>query len=176
MKLVKSAFLLSLLMALTACVSKIAVPPDMPKASFTVTVNGFMEDSSLMNNEYVRIDMSNADKTWEGYHIVKPDQTRYELDIPADQALTMVVNLMQGGGKIELFGGGGSFSASCGLIMPIQVSPGGKVDFVFNLEHESNPDKIAGAVIISGCDAKLTIDDNTPQTLVGEASFTQHTP
>ena len=176
MKLMKSTLLLSLLMSLTACVSKIAVPHDMPKASLTVSVNGFMEDSSLMNNEYVRIDMSNADDTWEGYHIIKPEQTRYELDIPADQALTMVVNQMQGGGKIELFGGGGSFSASCGMIIPIQVSPGDKVDFVLNLEHESNEDKIAGAVIISACDAVLTINDNAPQTMVGEASFTQHTP
>ena len=176
MKLVKNALLLGVLLGLTACVSKIAVPDNMLKAGFTVTVTGFMEDSSLMNNEYVRIDMKNVDETWDGYHIIKPDQTSYELDIPADQALTMVVNLMQGGGKIELFGGGGSFSASCGMIIPIQVSPGDKVDFVLNLEHESNEDKIAGAVIISACDAVLTINDNAPQKMVGEASFTQHTP
>ncbi|AEF55903.1 hypothetical protein [Marinomonas posidonica] len=175
MKLMKSALLVSLLLGLTACVSKIAVPQDMPKASFTVTVTGFIKDNDLTNYEYVRIDMKNADESWQGYQIIKPDQTRYELDIPAEQALTATVNLMQGGGKIELFGKGGSFSASCGLIVPLQVSPGDKVDFVFNLQHESNEDKIAGAAIISGCDSQLMINDKAPQKLVGEATFSEIT-
>lgn len=123
---------------LFGCVGKI-VQPAGPSAQIGVGVINLSQDQSILNNEHVFIRMEQEGTDWGGQQVVNEgDPLHYDFAIPANQPVSLTINLLQGGV---------GFDSVCGLALDLNMAERSHYDVKFKLLKEDK--------VVVGCTADL---------------------
>ena len=143
---------------ISGCASKITAPTSGPTANVTVDVVNFAPERSLMDIENVYFTIQNSDASWGGQQILQNDSASYSLVVPANEDLSYVVRIMQGGG---------GFSSTCGVKFDISLPEGADMSIRFKLLRTGGPEVV-------GCTASIYSGDKLVHTYAGSSSITRY--
>ncbi|AJQ92107.1 hypothetical protein [Gynuella sunshinyii] len=157
MRLAVTLLISSLIMLVSGCVSRITAPDSGPTAKLNVEVVNFAP-GSLVNVENVYLTLNNADESWGGQQILKRKNPAFETDIPANEQISYVINLMQGGG---------GFSSSCGIRFDLTTQENESITTKYELIRAD------GSAVI-GCKADLYSNGKLLGAYQGSSKITQY--
>ncbi|WP_428242905.1 hypothetical protein [Gynuella sp.] len=157
MRLVTALLISSLIILVSGCVSRITSPDSGPIAKLNVEVVNFVP-GSLVNVESVYLTLNNADESWGGQQILKRKNPAFETDIPANEQVSYVINLLQGGG---------GFSSTCGIRFDLTAQENETITTKYELIRANSP-------VVIGCKADLYINDKLLGTYQGGSKVTRY--
>jgi len=142
----------------SGCATTITAPVSGPTANLIVEVTNFAPERKLTNIENVYFTLRNGDESWGGQQLIKNDKPSFSFSIPAQQELTYILNLMQGGG---------GFSGTCGV--QFDLTPPAGANLVTKFEFSR-----AGGSEVVGCKVGLYLDNKLVESYAGSAEITRY--